>query len=543
MRKLTLKTAAVCLALAAAGFSNIAGAQSISISPANSTVNTGGGATSPAGIDVVFTAGGAPAVTGYQTDIDFDNTQMSVALTNGNATSCVLFDVNTVRILDFDAGGAALPTGTACTLTFTVNAGQTGGTVYPVNVNGTACSDAGGNPVPCTETDGTITVVATSSPTITFAPPPPGPVTFPAGAAGSTNTQTIDADGTGGTAGESTTVENCVVTGTGLALGAFTPFTVNNGDPSGDVDGTIPVQCTYAAGSPRTGTLTCDVNPTLGATTQATWNLSCPAGGATPPSIAYNPPAGSTITIVGAAGSTQTGSVQVTQTATGQAGTDVTVDNCVATAGFSAPTGDPIVINGGTAGQGGTISTTCTIPATAPDLTGTLTCDEIVDNGTGTSTTPRTWNLVCQTPSPEFSSSPQSGGTVTLTGAPTTTVTGSIPVTNVGLADLTVTGCAITGDPVTFPTVPTSPGTIAPNATVPIGFSCVAPSAAGTTVTGTLTCTTNDTTDGEGTVTYTIACTSLILSIPAMDAGGKALLVLLVLGLGLVGFGMHRRLA
>lgn len=538
MRHMTTKGAAACIALAAASVFSNASAQSVSINPAAATVGTGGGATSPASIDIVFTGGGA--VTGYQSDIAFDNTQLTPTLTIGNATSCVIVGGNVIRVLDFDAGGNALPSGVACSVAFSVAAGQTGGTVYNLNVTGTLCSDAGSNPVACTENDGTITVVATSGPTITFAPPA-GTITFPAGGSGTNSAPIpINIDGTGGTVGQSTSV-SCAFTpaATGLSVSGG-PFTVNSGDAAGDVDGTFNVVCAYAAGSPRTGTLACTSTPTVGGPTTTNYTVNCPAGGATPPTIAYNPAVGSTIQFNGAAAPiSQT--ITVTQTSTGQAGTSVAVGPC--TLGGTNPgnftTTGSATINGGTAGQSGTINVTCT----TQNSTATLTCPEVTNNGVGTSTVNQVFNLNCPNPQPEIVTNPASGSGLNLSGAPSTTASGSIGVQNTGFAPLTITGCTITGTGATNFGTPTvsGGGTIAAGGTGTIGVTCTTPGAGGTTAAATLTCTTNDA--DEGTITFPLACTAIVVSIPALGVMGKGLMALLVLGLGLVGFGLHRRFA
>lgn len=402
-----------------------------------------------------------------------------------------------------------------------------------------------------TLTAGSITVQAVSAPVITYAPADgalggPVEIVFPAGGSGTTGTVTVNADGTGGTAGTSAGIAagGCTVTGTGLSLGTFTPFTVNNGDPAGDVDGTIPVQCAYLAGNPRTGSMTCTETRSVGGNRTLNWDITCPAGGATPPTVSYAPAAGSTINFIGTAGSNVTQSVTVNRTSNGQAGASVTISGCTATAGFTFnPAFANIVFPGGSATPAsGTVGVQCTIPAAAPNLTGTLSCNEVTDTGVPpTTTTPRTWPLVCQAPSPEFDSTP-APGTVNIAGIQGQTATGTITIRNIGLAPLTVTGCAIApaNAALTLTTTPTSP--VAPNGSTTAVVTCAVPAAAGTSITGsTLTCTTND--SDEGTVAWPLVCTSLSASIPTLSMTGKTLLGVLVLSLGLLGFGLRRRFA
>jgi hypothetical protein len=405
-----------------------------------------------------------------------------------------------------------------------------------------------------TLTAGSITVQAVSAPVITYTPGQDADgtsdgtaeITFPAGGSGTTGTFTVNADGTGGTAATSAGIAagGCTVAGAGLSLGTFTAFTVNNGDPAGDVDGTIPVQCAYLAGNPRTGTLTCTETRSVGGNRTLLWDIACPAGGATPPTVSYNPAAGSTINFIGTAGSNVTQNVTVNRTANGQAGASVTISGCTVGAGFTFnPAFANIVFPGGSGTPAsGTIGVQCTIPAAAPNLTGTLSCNEVTDTGVPpTTTTPRSWPLVCQAPSPEFDSTP-APGTVNFAGIQGQTATANITIRNIGLAPLTITGCAIApvNAALTLTGVPASP--VAPNATTTAVVSCAVPAAAGTSITGsTLTCTTNDA--DEATVAWPLVCTSLSASIPTLSTTGKTLLGALVLGLGLLGFGLRRRFA
>ena len=151
------------------------------------------------------------------------------------------------------------------------------------------------------------------------------------------------------------------------------------------------------------------------------------------------------------------------------------------------------------------------------------------------STTARTYNLVCQAPSPEVSPAPAPGN-IAVQGAPSTTQTTQVAFANTGLADLTL-ACTVTGAGFTLTTAPTSP--VLPGATGTAVVSVALPPAQGTTITGTLVCTTNDA--DEPTLTYNISGTAVNLVVPTMSAWGKALMAALLAGLGLLGFTMMRR--
>jgi hypothetical protein len=154
--------------------------------------------------------------------------------------------------------------------------------------------------------------------------------------------------------------------------------------------------------------------------------------------------------------------------------------------------------------------------------------------------TSATYTLSCTGNGAKLSSNPPPGGTLTLTGNPSALLNGNISVTNSGNQDLTVTGC---NAPAGFTVDTTAVALVTPGATVNITVSCTAPATQGATVSADLICTTtNDPTLPTG-VTYHLSCNALVLSIPAMSAAGKGLLVMLVLGLGLLGFRMRRQSA
>lgn len=259
----------------------------------------------------------------------------------------------------------------------------------------------------------------------------------------------------------------------------------------------------------------------------------------TPPTITYNPTfdadgtsdAAAEVTFPGGnAGSPSTSSITVT--ASGGAAVASTSIACTATAPFTITSGANQTFNSPASG-GAPINLSVNLTAAAQ--TGTLTCIETDTPGGATRT--RLWDLAAPAgvASPELVTSPADGGTLGLQGLPGATVSGNVQVQNTGLADLTITGCAVTAG-FTLGTV-SSP--IAAGGTGTIGVSCVTPTTAGTSATGTLTCNTNDT--SEPTLTINLSCSALSASIPTVGFGGKALLAMLMLGLGLAAFQLYRR--
>jgi hypothetical protein len=318
--------------------------------------------------------------------------------------------------------------------------------------------------------------------------------------------------------------------------------TINAPAVVGDNPPVIGVSCVRGA-TLVAGTVTCTqtATPAGAALPNLTANIDCPAGGTDPPDLVYSPATGTTITYTGAGGTVVNRPITVSRAAgaagQGTAGGSTTVQNCVASAGFTATAALPVFPGGSGTPASGTIATSCTVPISpAAGLTGTLTCDEVQDAGVGGITTPtRTWNLSCPAAAPNFNSTPAPGGTVALSGAPGTVVNGGVSVNNNGQAPLTFTCTPGAGFTVTNGT---SAG-LAPGASQSVGVSCTTPSSPGTSTTGTLTCTTND--PDVPTVTFGLSCTALVLSIPTISAAGKTLLATLLMGLGLLGFAMRRR--
>jgi hypothetical protein len=270
--------------------------------------------------------------------------------------------------------------------------------------------------------------------------------------------------------------------------------------------------------------------------TTRTWALTAPVGGATPPTITYAPAVGGTVTLVGVVGSTQTSNIVVTRTSNGQVGSSVTLNGQNAPAGFTV-TGFPVAFPGGSAAPASAnLGASCVIGAAT--VTSALTFNEVTSTGVPPdSTTARTYTLVCQAPSPEVNPAPVPGN-IAVQGAPGTTQSTSVAFANTGLADLTL-ACTVTGMGFALQTAPVSP--VAPGATGTAVVSVALPPTQGTTITGTLVCTTNDT--DEPTLTYNISGTAVNLIVPTMSAWGKALMASLLAGLGLLGFAMMRRRA
>lgn len=269
--------------------------------------------------------------------------------------------------------------------------------------------------------------------------------------------------------------------------------------------------------------------PQMGTSANGVLTLNAGPSG---PSLAYNPAGATAITVAASgSGTAVTSNIGVTATG-GDVGQSTTLACTIAGAGFATPvvTGSPFA---GGATSTGNVGLACGSTAT----TGTLSCVETRSGTGGGAAITTTWPLTCAL-APGFASTPAPGGTLTIAGIQGSTASGAIGLSNPGTAPVTVTGTIAGAAGITLGTV-TSP--IAAGGTGSAALSCAVPPTAGTTITATVTLTASTT--PATTATYTINCISQSASIPTLGIGGKALMVLLMLGFGLVGFQLYRRSA
>ncbi len=512
-------------------------AASLAISPSSATVGLSGGATTPAGLSVVFTGDAAPGPTtviGYQTDITFDNTQMSVALANGNADSCVLFSPNTIRIQDVDPALSLLPTGTACTLTFTVNNPQTAGTAYALTFapGATLCSDSGAGSQTCGTTDGVINVVAGPQPALSSVPTPTSTITINDIVGGGATPSTLTISNTG-QAGSTLTIQ--APTGLSGEL-SITPNTIQT-----DADGGGGVAYTISCASAAIGTNSQVLSFAHDGTSPAspvTYNVDCiGVAGPTAPTASLGavvqPP-------VGPINVAANGSVPVNIDTAGVATASLALTCTIPATGASnfqiTGGGSRTIVAPATVGNNApVIGVSCVRQAAV--VSATLSCAQNATPDPDPAALTAQIDCPAGTVAPNGASSPAPGGTVNATAVAGTTATGSLLFTNTGgTAPYDLTSCtASAGFTITSPTFPT---TIAPGGSQVLTVSCLAP-AVGTSTAGTLDCTTTDPVFGNPT--YILSCNGISAVVPAIGNAGKILLASLVIGLGLLGMGLRRQ--
>jgi hypothetical protein len=451
-------------------------------------------------------------------------TAVTGAIPNGTATCAVnpglaRVSCNVVAPADTVDLGAG-------TITVTYTGGATAGPiVFAFDGANTAFFDQLGNVEPAgTATGGTLTLALGPQPTYSSVPAPASTIVISDVVGGTATTSTLAITNTGAVG---STLNVTAATGlTGILSVAGAPLTLAQG-----ASGNLTISCNATAAGPGTPqTLTVAHN---GPGPNSTYTVRCDGSlGPSGPTLGFTPAGATPITIpASGSGTAVTFTIVVTPTG-GQAPESTSLACSVTGTGIATPvvTGSPFPAPGAAAGSIG-------LAASGTATTGTLTCIE-TRSGTGGSTVTTTWPLTV-TSAPGFASTPADGGTLNIIGITGSTATGAVSVSNPGTAPLTIAGCTVTGAGLTLGTVS---ATVAPGAVGSIGVSCAVPTTAGATLTGTLACTTNAAAPSD-VINYNVTCTAQSASIPALGLGGKALLVLLMLGFGLVGFQLYRRAA
>ena len=372
-----------------------------------------------------------------------------------------------------------------------------------------------------------------SPPQFAYAPTPASTVTATGGGlVGSTGTFTITpsvAVAGIGSGAPATTTTTCTP-----PTGAFSGFAqsvtaTGTGAISG---GPLTGSCTLGAVA-ATQTLTCSENRG-GTPTTVSWTLSCPAGIA-PPTIAYSPAAGSTVSFTGVTNVGTSGSGTITATPSGGSGTGAavttTVNGCTVAGADAASFSGAAAVNLSFVGNTTTaqsISLGCTSGVAVRSAT--LSCNETAG---GNAPVTRSWPLSCPAGALlPMTSSPAAGGTITFApvatgGSRSTPVTFSstnpVPVTVV----CTAPGGAFMASPLSM-NVPANG-----SATMTVTF---APGVSGNQ-TATLSCSVNG---SAQTMNYALSASAFVAAIDTLD--GRSLLLLASL-LTLLGLGVlaHRR--
>jgi hypothetical protein len=263
----------------------------------------------------------------------------------------------------------------------------TGLVAFTPIVDAIECNDANVMPVPCQAIGATVSIgPAPASASVVYTPAAGSSVALPG-----SGTSVITANFIPGGAGDAITIEGCAISGDPV----FAPV-VPVPDPlvfagSAAATGTIRLGCFSSPGG--SGTLSCQQRRNGGAPVAVAWTLTCP-NTFMPPSVGYTPAAGSELRVGGldVIGYPNQAGLAITIAGDGiGSGPSATarVDDCTASAGFSANLPGGGLEASGTTGAAATLLVGC-VPAAAP-ATGTLACRE---TRAATSRTV-TWPLLC----------------------------------------------------------------------------------------------------------------------------------------------------
>ena len=185
------------------------------------------------------------------------------------------------------------------------------------------------------------------------------------------------------------------------------------------------------------------------------------------------------------------------------------------------------------------IGFSCVRQATAQNAT--ISCAQ---TPTPTATLPAlTAQVTCPagTTAPNPGVTPATGTAFNFVGGPSTALSGSITFTNTGgTASWVVDSCTFSPSVAGYTVTGTYPLTIAAGGSQAISVGCTTPATPGTALANTtLTCAGAN---AQFTASYPVTCRAeQVVPVPTMSASGKAMMAMLVLLVGLVGFQLYRR--
>lgn len=572
-----MKRSLLLIATAVAGFSASASwAQNISVGNAS---GTSPGPTTPVTVPVTFTRNAAAPVADFTARVTYNTTNFDATAAAANGGGCSVNEMSGFVTILPPPGGTDTPTNVYCNITFTIAAGVAAAN-YPLTPTtsfpGGGCfAPNTGDPVACTFTPGQITVTpagGSTPPTISYNPITGTTINY-TGAGTATAIVATPSGGSGTGAGATTTVGACTISGGGAAFP-----TTNIAQLSFVGSTTTPQNIALPNCVPQAAavnaTLTCPEAAGGGAAVNRVWTLNCPAAApaGTPPTITYNPAAGSTSNVAAGANllinvGCPTDGSPCNGSGTGNAATARLQSVAAVYTGLASPAPSmacTFVSEGGAAigspldfvalaADPGDARCTCPMNTTGlPTETFRIDITEISPIG-GTSNV-RQFNVVCGAPPPAcgtLAANPASGTINLVNGGAGSTVS-TFTLTGAGAGVTNTITCATSGVSAgTAFTVTTNPSplTLANNASGTVTASCT--NSEQTTGTGTLTCTATST--GQSCMppsfTYTLSCPGQSappppgesVPVPAMSEQGRILLAALVLllGLGVVGFRMR----
>lgn len=473
--------------------------------------------------------------------------------TAANGYQCTTAAIGPNRVIRvISPSGAALPsTATdACTVTFAIPAGAAA-PQYPVTVRPATAADGAPllpiaclpTPTPeCTAPNFTVGIAAG----VYQSNPTPG-----------TAVVINDVVGGGATTATLTVTNGAASGGPGLTLSAISglsgvlsiapaaPQTIAAG-----ANQAFTISCaatTAGPGTPQTLTITHN-GGAPGAASPVTHSVTC--NGVTGPSAPTAALGTVTNPAVGPINTSGSGSVVVNVTG---AGNSVTAGDASLALACTVPAGTAnFAITGG---ANRTINAPATLGANAPPIAFSCTRQAAAVNATiscaqtatpGPNPAALTAQVTCPagTTAPNPGVSPASGTAFNFVGGPSTALSGAISFTNTGgTAPYNITGCTFSPVVAGYTVTGTFPIAVAAGGSANINVGCTTPATPGTALAATtLTCASSITAPPAFAPSFPVTCRAeQVVPVPAMSAGGKAMMALLVLLVGLVGFQLYRR--
>lgn len=543
MNKKTVARCALALAaalMAPAALANFSTSVTGVTGPAGGTTNsitvrfTGNGSTIDAQVDYIYV----------------DNPTAPVpTLTPLNGWGCV----TTVapagqRIIRINSPGTGVIPSTpqdACTITFSIPPGAAA-PQYPVTVRpATSADPAPAQPIICSPppAGGACTApnftVGLASPIYQSVPSPGAAILITDTIGGGPTTATLAV--TNGAASGGPTLTLSAIGGLSGVL-SISPGAPQNISPQATTNFTISCDATSPGDVVQTLTITHNGGPP-GAASPVTHQVTCRGvTGPQAPTAALGAP---TNPPVGPINTTGNGTIPVNVTAAGVATASLTLNCSVppGSANFQLTSGATRTINApATVGPNDPpIGFSCVRQATAQ--TATVTCTQTTNPAETPARPPLTAQIQCPagTTAPNPGVTPASGTTFNFVGPPSSPVSSPITFTNTGgTAAYEITGCTFSPAVAGYTVTGTFPITVAAGGTAGITVGCTTPATAGTSLANTtLNCTSSVTGFNPS---FPVTCRAeQVVPVPTMSAAGKAMMALLVLLVGLVGFQLYRR--
>lgn len=447
-------------------------------------------------------------------------------------------------------GGTPLPTTVtdACNVTFAIPAGAAA-PQYPVTIRPATAADPppaqGVSCTPgaaCTAANFTVGIAAG---VYQSTPAPGAAVVINDVVGGGATTATLTVTNGAASGGPGLTLSAISGLSGVLSIAPAAPQTIAAG-----ANQAFTISCAATTAGPGTAqTLTITHNGGApGAASPVTHSVTC--NGVTGPSAPTAALGTVTNPAVGPINTSGSGSVVVNVTG---AGNSVSAGDASLALACTVPAGTAnFAITGG---ANRTINAPATLGANAPPIAfsctrqaaavpATITCTQTATPGPNPANLTAAIECPAGTTAPNPGVNPASGTAFNFVGNPSTALSAPISFTNTGgTASYNVTGCTFSPVVAGYTVTGTFPITVAAGGTAGITVGCTTPASAGTALANTtLTCATSVAGPPAFAPSFPVTCRAeQAIAVPTMSAGGKAMMALLVLLVGLVGFQLYRR--